>query len=77
MANDPKPSRNGVGRGTAKSKPRAGRSYASLPYSARSTVSMSKADRNPLNPGHSITKSAKKKDHEATYRKYLDVIDQA
>ncbi|KAJ5033184.1 hypothetical protein NUH16_003100 [Penicillium rubens] len=85
MANDPKPSQNGAGRGAAKSKPRAGRSCASSPCSARSTVSTSKADRNPLNPvaklqkglGHSMTKSARKKDHEATHRKCLDVMDQA
>lgn len=50
MANDPKPSRNGAGRDAAKAKPRAGRSCAGSPFSARSTVSTSQADRNPLNP---------------------------
>lgn len=49
MANDPKPSRNGAGRVAAKAKSRAGRSCAGSPCSARSTVSTSKADRNPLN----------------------------
>ncbi|KAJ5040748.1 hypothetical protein NUH16_003354 [Penicillium rubens] len=84
MANDPKHSRNGAGRGAAKAKSRAGRSCAGSPCSARSTVSTSKADRDPLNLvaklqkglRHSMTKSARKNGHEATHRKCLSVMDQ-
>ncbi|CAG8891376.1 unnamed protein product [Penicillium salamii] len=82
MARDHKPSRRGADRGTATTKPGTGRSCASSP-SARSTVSTSKADRNPLKAvgkhkglGHSTAKSARKKDHETTHQKCLDVMDQ-
>ena len=50
MAHNSKSSRNGVGRGTTKVKPRASRSYTDSPYSDRSTVPTSKADRDPLKP---------------------------
>ncbi|KAI3092913.1 hypothetical protein CBS147333_10178 [Penicillium roqueforti] len=84
MANDPKPSRNGAGRGAAKAKSRAGRSRAGSPFSARSTGSTTKGDRSPLNSvaklnkgrGHSMAKSARKKDHEATHQDCLDLMDQ-
>ena len=48
MAKDHKPSRRGADRGPAMTKPGTGRSCASSPCSARSTVSRSKAERNPL-----------------------------
>ena len=48
MAKDHKPSRRGADRGTATTKPGTGRACASSPCSARSTVSRSKAERNPL-----------------------------
>ncbi|OGE47316.1 hypothetical protein PENARI_c050G08103 [Penicillium arizonense] len=83
MANDSKPSRS-AGRGATETKSRTSRSRAGSPCSVRSTVSTSKADRNPQNPvaklrkdlGHSITKTARKKDYEATHRHCLDVMDQ-
>ncbi|CAG8217004.1 unnamed protein product [Penicillium nalgiovense] len=83
MAKDHKPSRRGAGCGTATTKPGTGRACASSPCSARSTASRSGAERNPLKAvgnhkglGHSTAKSTRKKDHEATHRKCLDVMDQ-
>ncbi|CDM32683.1 hypothetical protein CBS147339_8592 [Penicillium roqueforti] len=83
MAKDQKPSRGDADRGTATTKPGTGRAYAPSPYSARSTASRSKAERNPLKAvgnhkglGHSTAKSTRKKDHEATHRKCLDMMDQ-
>ncbi|OQE70388.1 hypothetical protein PENNAL_c0118G01992 [Penicillium nalgiovense] len=83
MANDPKASRIAE-RGAAKAKSRAGRSRAGSPFSARSTGSTTKGNRSPLNSvaklhkgrGHSMAKSARKKDHEATHRNCLDLMDQ-
>ncbi|OQE07632.1 hypothetical protein PENFLA_c157G01255, partial [Penicillium flavigenum] len=82
MAKDHKPSRRGAERGTAPTKPGASRSCASSP-AARSIVSTSKADRNPLKAvgkhkglGHSTAKGTRKEDHETTHRKCLDVMDQ-
>ncbi|KAJ6175011.1 hypothetical protein N7485_004816 [Penicillium canescens] len=49
MANAPKPSRS-AGRGATKAKSRTSRSRAGSPGSVRSTVSTSKADRNPQSP---------------------------
>jgi hypothetical protein len=48
MAKDHKPSRRGAARGAAITKSGTGRSCASSPLSARSAVSRSKAERNPL-----------------------------
>ncbi|KAJ5869325.1 hypothetical protein N7455_004266 [Penicillium solitum] len=83
MAKDHKPSRRGAGCGTATTKPGTGRACASSPCSDRSTASRSKAERNPLKAvgnhkglGHATAKSTRKKDHEATHRKCLDVMDQ-
>ncbi|CAG8098713.1 unnamed protein product [Penicillium nalgiovense] len=83
MAKDHKPSRRGADRGPAITKPGTGRSCASSPCSARSTVSRSKAERNPLKAvgkhkgqGHSTAKITQKKDHEATHRKCLDVMNE-
>ncbi|KAJ6059926.1 hypothetical protein N7444_002858 [Penicillium canescens] len=83
MANAPKPSRS-AGRGATKAKSRTSRSRAGSPGSVRSTVSTSKADRNPQSPvaklhkdlRHSMTKTARRQEHEATHRQCLDVMDQ-
>jgi hypothetical protein len=48
MAKNHKPSRRGADRGPAMTKSGTGRSCASSPCSARSTVPRSKAERNPL-----------------------------
>ncbi|CAG8044740.1 unnamed protein product [Penicillium salamii] len=84
MANDHKPSRRGADRSPAMTKPSTGRSCASSPCSARSTVSRSKAERNPLKAagklhkglGHSIAKRARKKNDEATHQKCLAMMDE-
>ncbi|CAG8109793.1 unnamed protein product [Penicillium nalgiovense] len=83
MAKHQKPSRRGTDRGAATTKPRTSISCASLPCSARSTISRSMAERNPLKvagkhkgQGHSTAKITQKKDHEATHRKCLDVMDE-
>ncbi|CAG8190177.1 unnamed protein product, partial [Penicillium nalgiovense] len=73
--------RRGAARGTTITKTGASRSCASSP-SARSTVSTSKADRNALKAvgnhkkPYPTAKRRRKKDHEATHRKCLDVMDQ-
>ncbi|KAJ5253241.1 hypothetical protein N7489_003651, partial [Penicillium chrysogenum] len=68
--------------GTTITKPGTSRVYTSSPYSTRSIASRSKAERNPLKAvgnhkglGHSIAKITRKKDHKATHRKCLDMID--
>ncbi|OQE11197.1 hypothetical protein PENFLA_c078G09903 [Penicillium flavigenum] len=77
MVKDYKPSRRGAARGTAITKPGTGRSYASSPCSARSTVSRSKtAGKLHKGLGHSIAKSARKNNDEATYQKCLAMIDE-
>ncbi|CAG8082198.1 unnamed protein product [Penicillium salamii] len=83
MANDPKPSRSAE-RIAAKAKSRAGRSRAGSPCSVRSTGSTSKADRSLLSSvaklrkelGHSVTKSTRHKEDEATHRECLHMMDQ-
>ncbi|KAJ6038192.1 hypothetical protein N7460_007963 [Penicillium canescens] len=59
MANAPKPSRS-AGRGATKAKSRTSRSRAGSPGSVRSTVSTSKADRNPQSPVAKLHKDLRK-----------------
>ncbi|CAG8140551.1 unnamed protein product, partial [Penicillium nalgiovense] len=83
MAKHQKAPRRGVDRRAATTKPSAGRSCAPS-LSARSTVSTSKADRNPLKAvgklhkglEHSTAKSARKKNDDATHQKCLAMMDE-
>ncbi|KAJ5244737.1 hypothetical protein N7489_004833 [Penicillium chrysogenum] len=77
MAKDQKPSRRGADRGIATTKLGTGRSCASSPCSARSTVSRSKAvGKLHKGLGHSIAKRARKKNDEATHQKCLAMMDE-